>query len=66
MNRFWSGGAEVFDKALQSQCRAELEKLCAQLKTAGTESERLELERQIAGLTETYRQKSRAIRRSLF
>jgi hypothetical protein len=66
MNKFWTGGTAAYGKALQVQYRAELHELRSQLNSAATESQRRELQQRIARLTETYRERSRAMRRSLF
>jgi hypothetical protein len=66
MNELWSGGADAYHEALRERCLAERDKLRAQLKAAKNESERCELEKQIASLTETYREKARTIRWGLF
>ena len=66
MTKFWEGGPAAYGKALQSQYRAELRELRTQLKSAATESQRRELQQRIVRLSETYREKSRAMRRSLF
>ncbi len=65
-NRFVAGGARVYANALRKRFHVELDQLKSRLKAAGTEPERTELQRQIARLTEEYRQKPRAIDRSLF
>jgi hypothetical protein len=65
-NNFLEGGAKAYGKALQAQHREELDKLHAQLKSAKMESERLQIEQQIARLNETYREKSQATRRGIF
>jgi hypothetical protein len=65
-NQFWNRGAKTYGKALMTQYHAELGTLRDQLKSAGTEAERLGIEQKIARLTEVYREKLRAARRSLF
>jgi hypothetical protein len=65
-NNFWEGGPNTYGEALETEYHAELGALRAQFKSARTESERLDIERQIARLTEVYREKSQATRRSLF
>lgn len=66
MNGFWTDGADSYGEALKKQYDAELATLRTQLKSVATEPQRQDIEQQIAQLTETYRTKTRAIRRSLF
>ena len=66
MNGFWTGGADACNKALREQHDAELAKLRTQLESAATESQRQDIQQQIARLTEIYRAKSRAVGRGLF
>jgi hypothetical protein len=64
--KFWTGGADAYGKALNGQYREELDRLQGQLKSANTEAERLEIEQKIACLTENYREKLSAARRGMF
>ena len=66
MNGFWTGGADACGKALREQHDTELAKLRTQLESAATESQRRDIQQQIVRLTETYRAKSQATRRSIF
>ena len=66
MNKFWTGGARAYQQALQEQHQTALEELRAQLQAAESAAAREAIEQQIVRLTEAYREKSRAGRRSLF
>jgi hypothetical protein len=57
-DNFQIGGAKAYNKALREHYHAELDKLRAQHKSAKTEAERLEIERQIERVNENYRKKS--------
>jgi hypothetical protein len=66
MNRFWNGGNRTYGAALRQQFSADRDELTARLAAAQTDGERRELQEQIARLTDTYREKSRAVGRGLF